>query len=70
MAGLVYSFIAIPVYFAARIDPDGLDKPYLRNGFLQLALPLGLVVGLICGTVVGLWYRRGGHLPEHRPFEE
>jgi hypothetical protein len=64
MAGLVYSILAIPLYVFAQTDPDGLDRPMIRNAFFKIALPAGAVAGVVAGVLVGLWYGRGGRLPE------
>lgn len=66
VAGLVYSVIAIPLYVLAQSDPDGLDRPFIRDGFFRIALPAGLLVGLGAGIAVGAWYKRGGRLPTDR----
>jgi hypothetical protein len=66
VAGLVYSVIALPLYVLAQADPDGLDRPFIRRGFLVVALPAGVLVGLGAGLAVGTWYRRGGRLPTDR----
>lgn len=68
-AGLVYGMIAIPMYALAQADPSGLDRPFFRTSITRVALPAGLLVGLGVGAVLGVWYRRGGHLPTDRtPF--
>jgi len=64
VAGLTYSVLAVPLYVFAQTDPDGLDRPMIRTAFFNVALPAGLVVGLIAGVLVGLWYARGGRLPD------
>jgi hypothetical protein len=64
VAGLTYSIIAIPLYVLARTDPDGLDRPLIRTAFFNIALPAGVVVGIVAGVLVGLWYARGGRLPD------
>jgi hypothetical protein len=68
-AAVVYAIIAIPMYTLAQADPHGLDRPFIRNALIRIALPVGGVIGLVIGSVVGVWYRRGGHLPTDRtPF--
>jgi hypothetical protein len=64
--GLVVSIIAIPFFALARFaDPaNGLDQPLIRTGLIKIALPAGLVLGSLAGVAVGLWYRKGGRLPE------
>lgn len=64
VAGLTYSLLAIPLYVFAQTDPDGLDRPLIRRAFFNVAVPAGLLVGLAAGVVVGLWYHRGGRLPD------
>jgi hypothetical protein len=70
VTGLVYSIMAIPIYLLAQTDPSGLNRPLVRDGLFHVALPIGLVVGALAGAVVGVWYGRGGRLPEGRsPYE-
>ena len=64
VAGLVYSILAIPLYVIAQTDPDGLDRPLIRTAFFNIALPAGVIGGIVAGVLVGVWYRRGGRLPE------
>lgn len=64
VAGLVYSLLAIPLYVFAQTDPDGLDRPLIRTAFFNVAVPAGLLAGLAAGVLVGLWYHRGGRLPD------
>jgi hypothetical protein len=67
--GVIYAIIAIPMYTLAQVDPHGLDRPFIRQGLVRIALPVGAVIGVAIGSVVGVWYRRGGHLPTDRtPF--
>ena len=66
--GVAYAIIAIPVYALAQSDSNGLDRPVFRHA-LVFALIAGGVIGLLVGSVIGVWYRRGGHLPTDRtPF--
>ena len=68
-AAVVYAIIAVPMYTLAQADPHGLDRPFFRTALVRIALPAGAVIGLAIGSVVGVWYRRGGHLPTDRtPF--
>lgn len=64
VAGLTYSVLAIPIYVLAQTDPDGLDRPLIRTAFFNVALPAGVVAGIAAGVLVGLWYARGGRLPD------
>jgi hypothetical protein len=70
VTGLVYSVIAIPVYLLAQTDPSGLNRPLVRDGLFNVAIPVGVLVGALAGTVAGVWYGRGGRLPKGRsPYE-
>lgn len=62
---VVFAIVAIPLFALARFaEPGrGLDRPVIRDNLLHVALPAGALVGVVCGAVVGRWYRRGGHLP-------
>lgn len=67
--GVAYAIVAIPAYALAQSDPNGLDRPVIRDALFNIGLPAGLVVGVLVGGLVGVWYRRGGHLPTDRtPF--
>jgi hypothetical protein len=66
--GLAYSIVVIPIYLLAQSDPNGLDRPFVRNALLRFALPLGLLVGTVAGVLVAVWYRRGGRLPTDRSW--
>ena len=68
-AAIVYAIVAIPMYTLAQADPHGLDRPFFRHALVQIALPIGAAIGVVIGSVVGVWYRRGGQLPTDRtPF--
>jgi hypothetical protein len=68
-AAVIYAIVAIPMYTLAQADPHGLDRPFFRHALMRIALPIGAAIGLVIGSVVGVWYRRGGHLPTDRtPF--
>lgn len=68
-AAVIYAIVAIPMYTLAQADPHGLDRPFFRHALVRIALPVGAAIGLVIGSVVGVWYRRGGHLPTDRtPF--
>jgi hypothetical protein len=62
-----FSIVAIPLYMLARLEPgNGLDRPVVHNGLFYVALPLGAVLGAAAAGVVGVWYARGGRLPDGR----
>ncbi len=68
-AAVVYAIVAIPMYTLAQADPHGLDRPFFRHALVRIALPVGAAIGVVIGSVVGVWYRRGGQLPTDRtPF--
>ena len=68
-AAVTYAIVAIPMYTLAQADPHGLDRPFFRHALVRIALPVGAAIGLVVGSVVGVWYRRGGRLPTDRtPF--
>lgn len=68
-AAVIYAIVAIPMYTLAQADPHGLDRPFFRHALTRIALPIGAAIGLVIGSVVGVWYHRGGHLPTDRtPF--
>jgi hypothetical protein len=59
-----FSIIAIPLYALASIEPgSGTDRPFIRDGLFQVAIPVGVVLGVAAGAIVGVWYARGGRLP-------
>ena len=64
VVAIAYAMLAIPFYALAQIEPQqGLDRPFIRDGITQIALPVGALLGLATGVVVGRWYARGGRLP-------
>lgn len=68
-AAVTYAIVAIPMYTLAQTDPHGLDRPFFRHALVRIALPVGAAIGVAVGSVVGVWYRRGGRLPTDRtPF--
>jgi hypothetical protein len=68
--GVAYAIIAIPFYVLAQSEPDhGLDRPFIRHGLFQVALPVALLLGAGVGALVGVWYARGGRLPTDRTPE-
>jgi hypothetical protein len=62
--GLV--LVAAPLFGLARAleRNQGLDRPAIRDNLLTFALPVALICAVLCGVVVGRWYRRGGKVPE------
>jgi hypothetical protein len=64
---IAFSIIAIPLFILASTEPDqGLDRDLVRTGLFQVALPFGLLTGIVVGVLVGIWYGRGGRLPTDR----
>lgn len=64
---IAFSIIAMPLYALASTEPgSGLDRSMIRKGLFGVAVPFGIVVGIICGVLVGIWYARGGRLPKDR----
>jgi hypothetical protein len=65
---MAFSVLAIPLFFVASTEPDGgAHRDLVLKGLFYVALPFGVVVGVLGGVVVGIWYGRGGRLPEdHR----
>lgn len=61
-----FSIVAIPLFLLAQILEPGsrIDHPFLREGLLVWALPIGIAFGVICGTAVGVWVGRGGRFPD------
>lgn len=59
-AAICFFLIAIPLYTLASFEPNGLDRPIVRTGLFNVALPVGLVVGLAAGVASAMWLRRGG----------
>lgn len=69
---IAFSVIAVPLFALASIDPgSGLDRDLVRKGLLFVALPFGAIAGTFCGVAVGIWYGRGGRLPQpdRNPYE-
>ncbi len=60
VAATVFFLIAIPFYTLASFEPNGIDRPIVRTGLFRIAMPVGAVVGVVCGVVAGRWLRRGG----------
>ncbi|MDQ3642904.1 MAG: hypothetical protein M3450_15905 [Actinomycetota bacterium] len=67
---IAFSIVAIPMFIVASTEPSsGLDRSLVRTGLFKVALPLGLVAGVVTGIAVGIWYARGGRLPtDHTPI--
>jgi hypothetical protein len=65
-AGLAFSIVAIPLFFVASTEPgSGAHRDLVQKGLFFVALPFGALTGLVGGLVAGIWYGRGGRLPEH-----
>lgn len=60
VAAIAFFVIAIPFYTLASFESNGFDRPIVRTGLLRIALPVGAVIGVVTGAVVGRWLRRGG----------
>lgn len=56
---IVYFLIAIPIYLVASFESNGMDRPIIRTGLLRVALPFGVLLGIVIGVVSGRWLRRG-----------
>jgi hypothetical protein len=64
---VAFSIVAIPLFILASTEPgSGLDRDLVRTGLFRIALPFGAVTGIVIGTLVGVWYARGGRLPTDR----
>lgn len=63
---VLYAILAIPFYALARATEgeQGLDRDFFRTGLTRVAFPAGIVLGLAVGVLVGVWYARGGRLPD------
>ena len=59
-AAICFFLIAIPFYTLASFEPNGIDRPIVRTGLFRIALPVGLVLGVVIGAASGWWLRRGG----------
>ena len=60
VAAICFFLIAIPFYTLASFEANGIDRPIVRTGLFRVALPAGLLVGLVSGVVSARWLRRGG----------
>jgi hypothetical protein len=64
---IAFSILAIPLFFVASTEPDsGTHRDLVFKGLFYVALPFGAVAGVLGGIVVGIWYGRGGRLPDDR----
>jgi hypothetical protein len=64
---IAFSIVAIPMFIVASTEPgSGLDRDLVRTGLFKVALPFGVISGLVVGVAVGVWYGRGGRLPTDR----
>ncbi len=70
--GIAFSILAVPLYFVASNDAGDHHHDLIHKGLFFVALPFGLVSGTLVGIAVGVWYGRGGRLPDHRdvPFAD
>lgn len=67
VAATVFFLIAIPFYTLASFEPNGLGRPIVRTGLFAIALPVGALVGIVSGVVVGRWFRQGGRWTAPEP---
>jgi hypothetical protein len=64
---IAFSIVAIPLFVLASTEPgSGLNRDLVRTGLFLIALPFGALTGIVVGTIVGVWYARGGRLPTDR----
>jgi hypothetical protein len=70
--GIAFSILAVPLYFVASNDAGDHHHDLIHKGLFFVALPFGLVSGTLVGIAVGVWYGRGGRLPDQRdaPFAD
>ena len=62
--GLV--LVSLPLFGLARALElnRGVDRPFIRDNLALLVLPAAVIMAVLCGVVVGRWYRQGGRLPK------
>lgn len=64
---IAFSIVAIPLFIVASTEPgSGLNRDLVRTGLFKVAVPFGVVSGIVGGVLVGIWYARGGRLPTDR----
>jgi hypothetical protein len=64
---IAFSIVAVPLFLLASTEGDaGLDRDLVRTGLFLVALPVGVLTGMVAAIVVGVWYARGGRLPADR----
>lgn len=65
VALVAIAFVALPLFFlASAVEPSrGLNRPFVRTGLVEVAVPLGCFIGAAVGVTVGVWYHRGGRMP-------
>lgn len=54
-----YALLVLPVYLLASLDPDGLDRSFVRTALTLFALPAATVLGTAAGVVAGRMVARG-----------
>jgi hypothetical protein len=57
--------VALPLLGLARALElnRGINRPFIRDNLALLVLPAAVVMAVLCGVLVGRWYRHGGQLP-------
>jgi hypothetical protein len=64
---IAFSLIAVPLHVFARDEPgNAVDGDAVRMGLVAIALPVGVVAGIVSGALVSRWHARGGRLPRDR----
>ena len=59
VGAVAFVLISIPFYTLASFESNGLGRPIVQTCLFRIALPAGVVLGLVCGIVAGRWLRRG-----------